>query len=51
MNDRILKFADSKQYLGKIARSGENNTRSLAFDCPAALDAMQAAGGARKADR
>lgn len=38
MNDRILKFADSKQYLGKIARSGENNTRSLAFDCSAALE-------------
>ncbi len=37
MNDRILKFADSNQYLGKIARSGENNTRSLAFDCSAAL--------------
>lgn len=37
MDDRILKFADSKQYLGKIARSGENNTRSLAFDCSAAL--------------
>lgn len=37
MNDRILKFADSKQYLGKIARSGENNTRSLAFDCSSAL--------------
>ena len=37
MNDRILKFADSKQYLGKIARSGENNTRSLAFDCSVAL--------------
>lgn len=38
MNDRILKFADSKQYLGKIARTGENNTRSLAFDCSAALE-------------
>lgn len=37
MDDRILKFADSKQYLGKIARSGENNTRSLAFDCSSAL--------------
>lgn len=37
MNDRILKFADSKQYLGKIARSGENNTRSMAFDCSTAL--------------
>lgn len=37
MAERILKFADSKQYLGKIARSGENNTRSLAFDCSAAL--------------
>ena len=41
MNDRILKFADSKQYLGKIARSGENNTRSLAFDCSAALAEYQ----------
>lgn len=38
MNERILKFANSKQYLGKIARSGENNTRLLAFDCSAALD-------------
>lgn len=38
MNERILKFAESKQYLGKIARSGENNTRSLAFDCSAALE-------------
>lgn len=37
MNDRILKFADNKQYLGKIARSGENGTRTLAFDCSAAL--------------
>lgn len=37
MNDRILKFADSKQYLGKIARSGENGTRTLAFDCSSAL--------------
>lgn len=37
MNDRILKFADSKQYLGKIARSGENGTRTLAFDCSTAL--------------
>lgn len=43
MNDRILKFADSKQYLGKIARTGENNTRSLAFDCSAALDEYPAA--------
>lgn len=43
MNERILKFADSKQYLGKIARSGENNTRSLAFDCSAALDEYPAA--------
>lgn len=31
MNGKILKFADSKRYLGKIARSGENNTLSLAF--------------------
>ena len=37
MEERILKFADSRQYLGKIARSGENGTRSLAFDCSAAL--------------
>lgn len=35
--ERILKFADSKQYLGKIARSGENNTRSLTFDCSMVL--------------
>lgn len=38
MNERILKFANSKQYLGKIARSGENNTRLLAFDCSATLE-------------
>lgn len=38
MNGKILKFADSKQYLGKIARTGENGTRSLAFDCSGALD-------------
>ena len=37
MDDRILKFADSRQFIGRIARSGENNTRSLAFDCSAAL--------------
>lgn len=37
MAERILKFADSKQYLGKIARSGENNTRSLVFDCSVVL--------------
>ena len=37
MNDRILKFADSRQFIGRIARSGENNTRSLAFDCSSAL--------------
>lgn len=43
MNDRILKFADSKQYLGKIARSGENNTRSLAFDCSTVLTEYPAA--------
>ena len=43
MNDRILKFADSKQYLGKIARSGENGTRTLAFDCSAALAEYPAA--------
>ena len=43
MNDRILKFADSKQYLGKIARSGENNTRSMAFDCSTVLAEYPAA--------
>lgn len=43
LNERIIKFADSKQYLGKIARTGENNTRSLAFDCSAALDEYPAA--------
>ena len=37
MNDRILKFADSRQFIGRIARSGENNTRSMAFDCSTAL--------------
>ena len=37
MDDRILKFADSRQFIGRIARSGENNTRSLAFDCSSAL--------------
>ena len=37
MDDRILKFADSRQFIGRIARSGENNTRSLVFDCSAAL--------------
>lgn len=43
MTERILQFADSKQYLGKIARSGENGTRSLAFDCSTALEEYPAA--------
>lgn len=43
MNDRILKFADSRQFIGRIARSGENNTRSLAFDCSAVLAEYPAA--------
>lgn len=38
MEERILKFADSRQFIGRIARTGENNTRSLAFDCSAALE-------------
>lgn len=43
MNERILKFADNRQFIGRIARSGENNTRSLAFDCSAALAEYPAA--------
>lgn len=37
MVKRILKFAESRQFVGCLARSGENGTRTLAFDCSAAL--------------
>lgn len=43
MKDRTLKFADSRQFIGRIARSGENNTRSLAFDCSTVLTEYPAA--------